>query len=453
MKKVLIALTAVISAILFSFSASAAESVNDLTKIYNNLMQYLYTPFFENSELYPAFDENLKKVGELLKQESITQTDIDQHYNDIKKAYSELMKSTFDYTELESLLSEHEKLDGSIFTEESWRRVVSIIDTVNHELDAPSLFQKTANATREDYVALINKHIAKYTQNYIAAYNRLELALPEYGEVTKEDLDAYLRFTAFTAREDLMGNLPQWNHYESACIEARYCMSLGYPRQERLDTALQSLQTTYLNLTAAALDMTPIKKQISRYSTLSGASFSTASWANYSERINELNLLLDQPHYIFLPENLSTEECLVRIENYFNTLCLDAETAYQSLISLERYEYLKKLCNENRDRTSMEGLEVKLKRLLNRVAEADQILQNPNALPQEVETAIENLENAKNDLVLAEGFLLEEKSKVIKQDAFTVKMIVLTTFLVLGLSLIFACVISKLFYGRIDWKK
>ena len=195
----ILALTVVLS--LFAFPASAEETITDLQKVYTNLSTYLYTPYYQNSEYYDEYQKVMDEAGELLESDDITQAEISKYYTEIRQAYAKLMQDTYDYSSLEELLKAYDALDGSIFTEETWKKVLSIRDSAKKELDSPSLFSRTENMTEKQYAAYINNHIKTFTTDFNAAFNRL-IFLPTPEEMTSEYLSGFIKLVRFCAREE-----------------------------------------------------------------------------------------------------------------------------------------------------------------------------------------------------------------------------------------------------------
>ncbi len=452
MKKTIVTLFLILCILIMAVPASAVETLSDLKKIHNNLTQYLYTPFFENSEYYEAYKAELDAVGELIEQDTITQNDIDTYYARIRSAYSHMMRDIFDYSSLNLLLEDFEILNEERFTPESWKKIQSVVDNVKNELEAPTLFQKSKNMTFEDYKAITVKHIATFTSDFYYAYNALEL-IPAEGGTTKDRLSFYLDYCGASVREDLMGKSAYWKPYLDAVKEANACLNAGNPRQTRLDAAESSLISAYEKLCENTLDYTPVKEQQQHFSSLNSSEYSRASWKRYKEAVENMNLAADRIPFVYLPSELDSEQSKLHIQYYFDHIALEAKTAFENLVSQEMYETLSDLCQDNQNPVASEGLEIKANRLITRVHEGIAVLNNEEAIPKDFKTAIKNLETAKNDLDLSEAFLEKEKNSVVKQDTETIQLIVIFSTLSIALSLVFALIVSKRACGKINWKK
>ena len=64
-----------------SFSVSAEETITDLTKVHTNLSNYLYTPFYQNSQYFDEYQKVMDEAAELLASDDITQAEISKYYN------------------------------------------------------------------------------------------------------------------------------------------------------------------------------------------------------------------------------------------------------------------------------------------------------------------------------------------------------------------------------------
>jgi hypothetical protein len=201
------------------------------------------------------------------------------------------------------------------------------------------------------------------------------------------------------------------------------------------------------------MNFEPIKSEISKFSLLTATSFSTQSWAKYSENISALTKELDRFHFIYFREDYTVSDCEEAILDHFTSLTISTKQSHQELISIERYNHLKNLCNENRDRTTIKGCETKLTLLLSAVSKGEDCLRKNDATPADIEKAIADIESSKTDLLMSESELKLAQAQVIEQDIKTVRMIVIFASLSIALAVIFACVVSVQFFGRIDWKK
>ena len=250
-----------------------------------------------------------------------------------------------------------------------------------------------------------------------------------------------------------MGKSRYWTPYLDAIKEANACITAKNPRQDRLNKAEKALLEAYKLLCSDTMDFTPATSHIQRFTELNPAEYSRSNWKRYEATISQLKEELEDYHFIYLASELTLDQRKLHIQYYFESLALDCKKAYEQLIPQERFELLEDLCAENRTITGMEGLEIKVNRLITRVNEGNTVLNNTDATPADVETAIKNIETARADFDLAKSFLLEEQKSVVKQDSATIRLIVVFYILSVALSFTFACVISKRFYGKINWKK
>ena len=120
------------------------------------------------------------------------------------------------------------------------------------------------------------------------------------------------------------------------------------------------------------------------------------------------------------------------------------------MIPIEEYNKLENLCQNYKEKTSMEGLEIKLNFLKTRVSEGEATLANQDATIKDIDVAIANLESAYNDLIMAEGHLIEEQTKVVKQDEKTSRYTVIFYVASIVLAAALGMFLSKLYYGKVN---
>ena len=452
MKKLSVFLCVVLSILILILPASAEETLTDLTKVYNNLSTYLYAPYVEKSEFYDEYSAMMDEIKELLKSDSITQKEISKYYNELRTAYSNLMRDVYDYTSLEVLCANFETLDSGAFTEESWKKLVSVYDSIQRELASPSLFARKKTTTEEEYSNHMKKHIASFATNFTNAFHALELR-EATDIITKEYLNSYTKYIRLCANEAVFSEAEGWKAFQNNLKNADALLALANPRQNRINEAYNQLKASYEKLSNEIYQDTKADELLSQYEELLKNDYSPASWARYETEIEELRLLRERTHYIFLPAGETEETCEKFISSYFETLSQNASTAHSNLVSDQLYQTLLSLCKKNKAVEVLEGLEIKYNLLQGAVEEGEAVLNNKDAITEDFNKAIENIETASENFSLAEEHLKKEQAKVIKQDKEAAKWIVISAILTILLSLISALFLSYRHFGRIDWTK
>ena len=453
MKKILsfILLIAVVLCAL-PLSVAAEETITDLTKVHTNLSNYLYTPYYENSQYFEEYQKVMEEVSELLASDDITQEEISRYYNEVRKAYARLMQDTYDYSSLETLLKTYDALDSSIFTEDSWKKLLSVRDSAKKELDSPSLFSRTEKMTEEQYTAYINSHIKSFTTDFQSAFNRLKFKdRPE--TMTAQHLAGIVKLIRFCAREELLGEASGWNALQEALKDAEDNLSANKPKEDQFDENYENLLAAYSTVCNEAYDFSESKDALTKYHILSSKSFSKDSWDRYATLATALEKRLTEPHFFFIPMDADGETCRQYAKSYLSSLPTVVNEAQESMIPMEDYDKLESLCSKYKNKTSMEGLDIKLNFLQTRVTEGEAVLANKDATLTDVENAIKNIETAYNDLITAEGHLIEEQGKIVKQDETTSRYTIIFYFTSLLLAAAIAIILSKTFFGKVNWTK
>ncbi len=451
-KKISLFLSLLLVVALLVVPVSAEETINDLKRIYNNLQTHLYIPYYKDSEKFPAYSQMMSEIKTLLSSDAITQAEISKYYNELRTVYSALMRDTYDYSSLETLLQSYDALDSSIFTPESWKKLLSVRDAAQKELDAPTLFTRRSDITAKQYADYTQKHIQTYVDDFGSAFNELEL-LEKPEPMTKEYLSGYKTYIDFCARESLLGSTNAWMSLKNALQTANNTLESENASQTQLETSYLNLFSTYSSACSEAYPFESSRKIISDFEKLSSENYSEASWERYKNEIDLLKEKTEKIPFFFIPLGASKETCKKILENYQNSFTKDSDKLQNILIPIETYNELAKLCKNYKDLTVTEGLAIKLGYLNNAVKSGEEVLENKLSSLSDFEKAIEAIETAKEDLDLAEKFLLEEQSKTKKQDTPTARLILILTIGVLILSFGAAILLSRYYFGKVNWRK
>ncbi len=454
MKRILTAFAVVLSAFVLCIPVAAAETYDDLSRIYKNLTTYIYKPYFQNSKYFEEYETQLDYVGELLNDDDITQAEIDNGYQSLKIVYSNMMKDTYDYSKLPVLISYFEKLDKTIFTDESWKKLVSIVDEMRTELDSPSIYFRNETYTEESYRAKTQAYIDSFETNYATAFNQLKFneAFSD-DDLTKSELLSFHSFVSACVNEKYMKIEAEYYDLKGALDNAEEICNKQNPGADLMEQAKTEIEETYFALNQKFIDYSVIREEISTFRTLSASSYEEKSFLAYSQRIDKLITYLDEPLYFYIPADCNAASFEAYSKSYLEALVSPAKAAYEFLIPTKLVNQLQSICNQYKDTTTIDGLELKLSLLKNAIKKGQELLQTENATSEQYESAIKAIGDAYSDLKVAEGFLLEEQSKIVKQDAETIKMILIFALIAITLSIGFACFVSKRHYGIIDWTK
>ncbi len=451
-KKISLFLAIVLMLSLLVVPVSAEETINDLKKIYNNLQAHLHIPYYKDSEKFPAYSQTMEEIKALLNSDAITQAEISQYYNDLRTVYSELMRDTYDYSSLEKLLLAYDSLKSSVFTPESWKKLLSVRDAAQKELSSPTLFTRKSDVTAKQYADYTQSHIQTYTDDFSAAFNDLDLVeKPEL--MTKEYLEGYKAYIAFCSREVLLGETKAWSALQDALRIADETLLDEEAGQTQLETAYLNLSTAYSSASSEAYPFLTSKKIIDEFESLSPEDFSEASWERYKNEIDLIKEKTDKTPFFFVPIDANKENSKKFLDKYQESFVKDYEKLQNILVPIETYNELAKLCKDYKKLTAIDGLTIKMNYLKSAVKNGETVLNNKVASLKDFETAIDTINTAKEDLDLAEKFLLEEQSKVKKEDSPAAKLILILTVCVLILSFVAAIFLSRHYFGKVNWRR
>ena len=444
---------------------SAEETISDLTKVHTLLQQNLYTPFYQESEYYDDYQRVMDEIAELLEADDITQEEISRYYAEIREIYSKLIRSCHDYTSLENLLKAYESLDSSIFTEESWKLLLSVRDKVNKELTSPQIFAKSTSESDETYAKYYEIHARSFTTSFRSAFHQLEF-VPTPAEMTPEYLLGYAKLVRFCAREELLGEASSWPTLQALLAKAEED-ALNYVPEDKeeedeeeteanaspLNQVFEDLTKAYFTVCNQVYDYSAAKDALTKYEILNSKSFSANSWERYAEQAKKLELFLTKTHFFFIPYGADEETCKAYAEDFLNSIPSSLIDEQKKLIPLETESKLKNLCDRFENKTTMNGLDAELKRLKSDVQKGRQVLANPDATLSEVEAAIDAIETSNSNLILAEGHLIQEQNSVVKQDAKSARFTIIFYIGSVVLALCLAIFLSRIYYGKVNWSK
>lgn len=452
MKRILFLIAALLACLLLCVPSSAAETYEDLSRIYKNLSTYIYPPYFEDSKYFEEYKAQMEYVEEILNDDDITQEEIDNGYYSLKAVYGKMMKDTYDYSELPNLVEHFEKLDKTIFTEDSWKKVVSTIDETKTQLDTPSIYYREEGYTKESYNAKTQSYIDSFQTNYADAFNQLEFNEAFLDDrLTKEELKSYHNYISACVNDKYMKTAAEYYDLKAALENAKNIYSRQNPSNVLTSRAMDDLKKTFLALSRKFINYTIIREEISTFHTLSESSFEQKSFQAYSRQIESLIAFLDEPQFFYVPTNCNAESFHKYCDFYLSSVVSPAKSAYKLLLPVSLVDELQTLCNKYKSTVTIDGLELKLTLLKNAIKKGEELLLKENSSAEQYEDAIKAILDAYSDLKTAEAFLIEEQSEIVKQDADTIKMILIYALIAIALAVGFACVVSKQHYGIIDW--
>lgn len=450
MKKLSLFLAILMLFSLFAFPVSAEKKLSDLEKIHKNLREYLYTPDYRDSEFYPVYDNLMQEIKELIVSDDVSPEVIDKYYYDLKAAYTNLLRDTYDYSSLDGLVAAFEQIPAALFTPESYKKLQSAYDAAQEEISAPTLFIRGNKTTSEMYREHTNQHIQSFTITFKTAFNGLVLVEePNYPDA--QYLGNYAKFIRFCSRPELFGNTTEWATLENALNKAETAAKNG--NRAARTTAFKNLKDAYKAACDTTLDFSATENVLNTYKDLRPEDFTISTWNRYQITITDLQISLSKPHFFFIPLGADEKSCKESVKEYFTSLSSAASEKYDELISVETYQKLGRLCNEVNNVTASEGLEIKVTQLKKKIEEGKALLTNESATKAEMEKAIDDIESALETLRFAEKHLMEEQNGKPVQDENAVKYILILSLSSLCISAVLAIYLSIRKYDKIDWTK
>ena len=434
---------------LFTLPVQAEETVTDLKRIHTTLKTYLYVPDYEESEYYPAYDALMTRVENFLASDTKTKAEVSRYYNELRIAYSNMMRDTYDYSLLEDVVFAFNQLDSALFTPESFKKVQSIYDSVQEELSAPTLFGRGKKTTSEQYTEHTNNHIKSFSDSFTTAFNGL--VLKGKVSVNATTLSSYTKFVRFCSRQELMGGTPEWDTLQSALTTAER-LSAGGSTAE-LESALTGLQSAYKAAGDASLDFAVAKAALDTYKDLRPENFTVPTWNRYAQTITDLETSLSFPQFFYIPTGSDAETCKEYAKIYLDSMANNANEKYDELIPIEDYQKLSTLCEETKNLKVREGLELKLEDIQNKIKAGKEILKNENAVKADVNKAITDIEEAVEALNFAEKHLIQEEANEVSHNTKTVRCTLIFVLSSLVIAAAIAMILSRNYYGKVNWSK
>ncbi len=448
MKRILSILSVLLFILLLATPALARDK-SELNQVYTDLSRYFYTPYFTDSQYFSNYENEMKNTGLLLSRSDLTDSEISLQYDALKQAFTTLMRDTFDYSTVDQLKTDFESLDLTLFEEDGWSKLSTVMEEVYDEISAPTLFKKGAS-TKESYSKEIQNHLSKFKNNFRTAFNNLKLK-PISEHITPEQLGSLVNYCRLSATKNLMGDSTYWIMFNRACEQANALAADNASLPAMRYEAARSLLSAYQSVSKDCFDLSPITDITSTFQSQNQNQYTEESWNRYKNEIESLNTLLNTPQFLYLNNLSESEDPNKLIQSFFEQKSKSAKASYEQLVAQKDINKLSVLCNTYHNTTASTGLDLKLKALLDSVDAGYQILKNKDASSQEINQAILAIENAAQDLQLAETYLKTETNQNLKNDVKTIQMIIIFASVTLILSLVFACILTYRKFGRLIW--
>ena len=452
MKKIIIIFLTVLTLLCFSLPASA-KTVDDLKTIYQSMTTYIYPDYYQNSPSYGEFGATISELNSFINSGDQTQANIDSLYQKIRQSYVKLMKETFDYHSLEQNLAIFEKLNSSIFTSESWEKLLAAKAKVDSELFAPTLFSRGSNTDFASFSKVVQNHIESVSNEFINAYQSLEINLPETN-VSRQQFDSFVYYMEIVAPEKLMQSAPSWNEYNTVYLQMADLITWRNPAQWRLDDGSKALWNAYLKLIDEVVTFDSVTEEIARFNATDATRYTSNSFQRYKAAVEEMSAKADFVPYLYFPLDEDSATLSERIQAISSTLSFDAETAYNQLITVDKYNQMIALCNEYTQRfPKKEGLELQYDALKNAIDHMMTALSAPETIPTDLDSLAVVIETkgAEYEIALNRSNVVVPKAPL--DNSEHVQRIVYALGIALILSAAFALVLSYRRYGRILWNR
>ncbi len=450
MKRISI-LISIILAILLLCIPTYAKDRNDLQKIYSDLTQYLYTPYFNHSEVFPEYEAELERTKQMLDNKNATAAEINQQYTVIRNTYSKLAKSVFDYSSLDLFVEHFNLLNINLFEETSWDSFYDLMEEIFDEVESPTLFKK-GNSTKETYDQTVNDYIKGFSTQFQSLFNNLKLRDLSEG-MTKELLESLLYYCILSSNEEFMSESPYWPDYVDAMETVTGCIEKNRPTQNEIDAAAARLLSSHKRLCEETFDSTTAQAELERYDRLSPDDYTEPSWERYQKNVKKLKEKTEEPLFFYSKSISNFEDFKKQINAYYGSLAAPCEEAYKNLVTKEKYGELFSLCSTYAGVSSSEGVVVKWKLLQEAVQQGKEIIGSVDSTGDDFDRAIANIKEAAENLIAAQKFLSEEQSGLVTQDLGTLQLIIISLVISLLLSASLACYVSYRHNGTLDWRR
>lgn len=447
MKRIITYFFSILILLSVSITARGAER-SDLQRVYEKLNQYFYLPYYSESLHYDEYLRQMEESKRLLADKNASDEEIDTQYENLKAAYTKVTLDTFDYSLLTLLMEDYEKLSFELFTADTIQPLSDSATKIYKELEAPTLF-KHGNRTKVQFEKDIEKLIGNLEQDFRKGFESLKLK--EFTEETfeKKDLESLLVYCNLCAQESIYRSSPDWQSYQDTTSEVKEALESTKQNKESYFQLSQKLLDEYRKLTSFFFKTDAIKTEQKYRDTLNVYDYGSASWQRYQTKAESLADYIEKPVFLYLKYLGSSENAVIYANRFFDEKAEEVKNAREQLIPQEQINKLSALCNTYHHTTAMEGVDAKLKKLLERVDQGYQVLRNDSAVKEEVEAAILNIETAAENLRLAEIYLIQEQANQNQNDVQTIRLIVIFTVVSTLLSFVFAMILCYRQYGRL----
>ncbi|WP_238654374.1 S-layer homology domain-containing protein [Paenibacillus piscarius] len=330
------------------------------------------------AESWSNLELELTEANTVLNNPNATQEQVDAAVTKLTDAIGQLEKIKVDKTALEGKVTEAGALNEKEYTAESWLNLELELTEANTVLNNP-------NATQEQVDAAVTKLTEAIDQLETIKVDKtaLEGKVSEAGKLDKKE---------YTAES--------WLNLELELTEANTVLNNPNATQEQVDAAVTKLTEAIDQLETIKVDKTALEGKVSEAGKLDKKEYTAESWLNLELELTEANTVLNNP-------NATQEQVDAAVAKLTEAIGQLEKIKVDKTVLEGKVSEAGKLDKKEYTAESWSNLELEL-------AEANVVLNNPNATQEQVDVAvakltdaIDQLEKIKVDKTALEGKVTE----------------------------------------------
>ena len=336
-------------------------------------------------ESVEKFNEELLNAKDILNKENATQSEINEAINNLKDAISNLEVIKVDKSELMQLVEKINALDKDKYTISTW-------DELQVELEKANNVIQNENATEE---------VVKDSYNSLnKAFLNLELVKIEADKVDKTELLALIDAINALDKDDYTNS--SWSALQFEVESVNKVIQNENASEAEVKEAYNNLMGAYNNLVRIA-DKSKLEALIKEAEDIEESKYTV-------ESINKLNAQLENAKVILNNQEATqaeVNEAIAELKDVMSKLEFNKIDKTELIILVEKVNALDK---NNYTTSSWDALQVELEK-------ANNVIQNENAMEEEVNNTYNSLNKAFLNLELVEMEVDKSKLELLVEKA------------------------------------
>lgn len=430
---------------------AADASLSSLQNACSALEMYLYPAVYQNSSGYAEYLQTLNRAKEIAGSQNASEKQISDAYNNLRSAFISLMKSTYDYSGIESIVSIEGWLDPALYDEGLVTAFQEKASLCRQEITSPHLYP-IENRSNDEYISYMQSKLDEIEADAVSSYNLLVLK-PLPDTFTVKSLLSLTEAMKDTILPDSISGAKGREEYEAALNGAKTVLESRSPSESNVSQSAEDLIRSYNDFLRQNFDFSKVDNILLAARSIKKDEYWEKSYVAFSEAENAFATVISQP--IFYHSSIDQREAsyLSQLQEHISSLADDLAYAEDSLVTLSQIEELNTLCERYENATSDPSLSAYLSALQMAVQNGKDLLSEESFTSAEIDQAIKLIKDTAENLQTASEQYESLQSGEAKSKDSRVKLIISFSIVTLALAVGLAVFLSMREYGSVDFTK